>query len=131
MGLGGAQPFGNYAARNVVTIGLVVAAATIPALAAPVFLIFGIIGLNIGVILFALVCTLLFTGGWWLSVQSLRGEVLARGLRRQRGLPKPSVIASDDQARQWFTANPGSVAITRDNFPESTHPFPGEETERF
>lgn len=130
-GLGGAQPFGNYTARNLVTMGLVVAGLTIPALAAPLFLILGIIGLNIGAVLFALVCTLLFTGGWLLSVQSLRGELRAQRLRRERGLPRPYVIVTDDQARQWFTANPGSVAISRDNFPESTYPFPGEEAERF
>ena len=128
-GLGGAQPFGNYTARNVVTMGLVVAGLTIPALAAPLFLIMGIIGLNIGAILLSLVCTLLFTGGWLLSVQSLRGELLARRLRRERGLPKPYVIVTDDQARHWFTAYPGNVAVTRDNFPESTYPFPGEEHE--
>lgn len=126
-GLGGAQPFGNYTARNVVTMSLVVAGLTIPAVAAPLFLILGIIGLNIGAVLFSLVCTLLFTGGWLLSVQSLRGELRARRLRRERGLPKPYVIVTDDQARAWFTAYPSSIAVTRDNFPESTYPFPGEE----
>ncbi|WP_162943811.1 hypothetical protein [Arthrobacter celericrescens] len=107
-------------------MSLVVAGLTIPALASPVLFVLGAVGLNPGVALLFLVCTLLFTGGWLLGVQSLRGELRARKLRHKRGLPKPYVIVTDDQARQWFTANPGSIAIVRDNFTESTHPFPGE-----
>jgi hypothetical protein len=125
-GLGGAQPFGNYKARNMLTMSIVVAGLTIPALASPVFFVLGVVGLNLGVALLFLVCTLLFTGGWLLGFQSLRGELRARKLRLKRGLPKPYVIVTDDQARQWFTANPGNIAIVRDNFPESTHPFLGE-----
>ncbi|MDQ0663419.1 hypothetical protein QFZ35_001917 [Arthrobacter ulcerisalmonis] len=125
-GVGGAQPFGNYTARSIASMSLLVAFLTIPALLAPVLLIMGVVGMHLGAILFSLIFTVLCTGGWLLTMRSLRGELRARRLRRERGLPPPSVVVTDDQARAWYTAHPGSIPVTRDNFPESTHPFPGE-----
>lgn len=127
-GAGGAQPFGNYTARSIASMSLLVAVLTVPALLGPVLLVISVAGLHLGAMLFSLVFTVLCTGGWLLTIRSLRGELRARRLRRERGLPRPSVVVTDDQAREWFTARPGSVAVTRDNFPESTYPFPGEPT---
>lgn len=125
-GAGGAQPFGNYTARSVASMSLLVAFLTVPALVGPILFVLGVISLHLGAILFSLILSLLCTGGWLLAVRSLRGEQRARRLRRERGLPRPSVVVTDDQAREWFTANPGIIPVSRDNFPESTYPFPGE-----
>ena len=46
-------------------------------------------------------------------------------LRRLKGLPKPRFAVTDDQARRWFEQNPG-IPIVRENFPDSSQPFPGE-----
>ena len=74
----------------------------------------------------SLICTLLFTGGWLLSVRILRKEGRARKLRKPKGRPKPMYAVTDDQARRWFEKNPGTFEIIRENFPYSTYPFPGE-----
>lgn len=125
-GAGGAQPFGNYTARSVVTMSVLAAVLTVPAIVAPVLLIIALTALHMGATIFSLIFTVLCTTGWLLTVRSLRAELRARKLRRERGLPAPSVVVTDDQARAWFTAYPGSLPVTRDNFPESTQPFPGE-----
>lgn len=57
---------------------------------------------------------------------TIRDEFRARKLRRARGLPKPWYAVTDDQARKWFEERPGTVEITRENFPNSRSPFPGE-----
>jgi len=77
-------------------------------------------------ILLSLGCTALFTTGWLLSIRSIRQELRARKLRKAKGLPKPAHGVSDDRARAWFEQHPGALAITRENFPASTYPFPGE-----
>jgi hypothetical protein len=105
---------------------LVEAVITVPALLAPIWLVIGVIRLNIGVVLLCLACTVLFTGGWFFVLKSIRGEFRARKLRRERGLPKPWYAVTDDQARVWFEKRPGVLEITRENFPNSTRPFPGE-----
>lgn len=99
---------------------------TIPAILAPLLLIVAVASLNFILGLLTLLCTVLFTGGWLLGIGSLRREWHAAGLRRLKGLPKPRFALTDDQARSWFEANPSEIAITRDNFPDSTRPFPGE-----
>ncbi|VXB44873.1 hypothetical protein [Arthrobacter sp. 8AJ] len=76
--------------------------------------------------LMSIVCTALFTGGWLLSLHTLRGELKARKRRKDRGLPKPTHGVTDDQARRWFEEHPGTLEISRENFPLSTRPFPGE-----
>ena len=74
----------------------------------------------------SIVCTALFTGGWLLTLRALRGELKTRKRRKDRGLPKPRYGVTDDQARRWFEDHPGTLEITRENFPFSTRPFPGE-----
>ncbi len=101
-GIGGAQPSGNYSVHTTTGLFVVTALMTIPALGAPLLLIIALASLNLIVVVFGLLGTALFTGGWLL------------------GAP------TDDQARTWFEANPSGIAITRENFPGSTRPFPGE-----
>lgn len=138
-GLGGSLPSGgNYQARTFTGLAIVAVIATIPAFLAPLGVLFGIIALgmsffgsaSIGMALFLIVgstvATLLFTGGWLLSLHALRDELKARKLRKSKGLPKPTYGVTDDQARRWFEEHPGTIEITRENFPFSTRPFPGE-----
>jgi hypothetical protein len=111
---------------------------TVPAVLAPIGVLLGIVvtlrsipdpgDMSMGLVLIfgSLMCTLLFTGGWLLSIGSLRGELRARKLRKPKGLPKPMYAVTDDQARAWFEQHPGTLEITRENFPNSTRPFPGE-----
>ena len=138
-GLGGNHPAGgNYRARTLTGLGLVTALMTIPAVLAPLGLLFGIVVLvrsiadgqdmfmGPTIIVASLACTALFSGGWLLGVRALRQEWRARRLRHAKGLPRPSYAVTDDQARTWFERHPGTVEITRDNFPHSARPFPGE-----
>lgn len=125
-GIGGSQPTGNYSVHTTTGLFVVTALMTIPALGAPLLLIIAVSSLNIIVALFGLLATVLFTGGWLLGIRNLRREWRASKQRRLKGLPKPRFALTDDQARTWFEANPSNVAITRDNFPDSTRPFPGE-----
>lgn len=138
-GLGGhsARESGNMA-NSFIGQSLVAVFMTIPAILAPISILFGIVAtiisfpdlgrMGMGLIWFvgSIVCTVLFTGGWLLSVGSLRAELRARKLRKPKGLPKPTYAVTDDQARRWFENHPGILAITRENFPYSTRPFPGE-----
>jgi fatty acid desaturase len=127
-GLGGsAATSASNSTHSLAILVLVEAVITVPALLAPIWLVIGAIHLNIGVVLLCLVCTLLFTGGWFFVLTSIRGEFRARKLRRARGLPKPWYAVTDDQARKWFEEHPGIVEITRENFPKSAYPFPGEQ----
>lgn len=123
-GVGGSQPFGNYSVHTVTGLVTVTALMTIPALLAPVMLVIAVVGLNLGVALLFLACTALFTGGWLLGLLTLRKEFTAGKLRRLKGLPKPRFAVTDDQARRWFEENPAGIPVTRENFPDSTHPFP-------
>lgn len=126
-GLGGSSAYSsNSPTHNVVVLILIEVLFTVPAIFAPIWMIIGIIYLNIGVVLLCLVCTVLFTGGWFHTLGSIRDEFRARNLRRARGLPKPSHQVTDDQARKWFEKRPGTMEITRENFPNSRYPFPGE-----
>jgi hypothetical protein len=126
-GLGGsAASSASNSTHSVVILTLVEAVITVPALLAPIWLVIGVIRLNIGVVLLCLFCTILFTGGWFFILKSIRQELRARKLRRARGLPKPWYAVTDDQARTWFEERPGTLEITRTNFPNSGHPFPGE-----
>lgn len=126
-GIGGSQPFGNYTAHTVTGLVTVTALMTIPAILAPVLLIIAIARLNVGMALLFLVCTALFTGGWLLGLRSLRRESTAGELRRLKGLPKPRFAVTDDQARRWFEDHPAGIPLTRENFPDSSYPFPGEQ----
>lgn len=76
--------------------------------------------------LLILVCTALFTGGWLLGLRALRKESAARKLRRLKGLPEPRFAVTDDQARGWFEEKPAGIPVTRENFPDSSRPFPGD-----
>ncbi|MDR7157431.1 hypothetical protein [Arthrobacter sp. BE255] len=125
-GIGGAQPSGNYSVHSTTGLYIVTILMTIPAIVAPVVLIIGVASLNILFGLFGLIFTVLFTGGWLLGIRSLRREWQASKLRRLKGLPKPRFALNDDKARSWFEANPSGIAITRENFPDSTRPFPDE-----
>ena len=125
-GIGGAQPSGNYSVHSTTGLYIVTILMTIPAIVAPLVLIIGVASLSILLGLFGLVFTVLFTGGWLLGIRSLRREWQASKLRRLKGLPKPRFALTDDKARSWFEANPSGIAITRQNFPDSTRPFPGE-----
>ena len=138
-GLGGTHHSGgNYQARTFTGLAVVTLIATIPAILAPLGVLFGIVALgmsffgfaNIGMALILIVGsavgTVLFTGGWLLSLHALRGELRARKLRKAKGLPKPRYGVSDDRARKWFEEHPGTLKITRENFPNSSRPFPGE-----
>jgi hypothetical protein len=138
-GLGGhnATESSNMA-NSVIGQSLVAIIMAAPAIAAPLSVLFGILAVIISFpdpgdmgkgllwILGSLVCTLLFTGGWLASVGILRKEWRARKLRKPKGLPKPMYGVTDDKARRWFEKNPGILEITRENFPYSTYPFPGE-----
>ncbi|WP_285249963.1 hypothetical protein [Pseudarthrobacter sp. fls2-241-R2A-168] len=125
-GIGGAQPTGNYSVHTTTGLFVVTALMTIPALGAPILLIIALASLNLIVVVFGLLGTVLFTGGWLLGIMNLRRELRASRQRRLKGLPKPRFALTDDQARAWFESNPSGIAITRENFPDSTRPFPGE-----
>ena len=139
-GLGGhsATESGNTA-NSFIGQSIVALLMTAPALLAPLGVVFGImatlmsfpdpgdVGMGLIWIVGSLICTVLFTGGWLLSIRSLRRELRARKLRKAKGLPKPMYAVTDDQARRWFEQHPGTLEITRDNFPYSTYPFPGEQ----
>ena len=125
-GIGGAQPTGNYSVHTTTGLFVVTALMTIPALGAPILLIIALASLNLIVVVFGLLGTVLFTGGWLLGIMNLRRELRASRQRRLKGLPKPRFALTDDQARAWFESNPSAIAITRENFPDSTRPFPGE-----
>lgn len=138
-GLGGhsAWESGNTA-NSVIGQSLVAIIMTVPAIVAPVSILFGIYAtitsfpnlgdMGMGCIWFlgSVLCTVLFTGGWLVSTRALRDEWRARKLRKPKGLPKPMYAVTDDQARRWFEEHPGAIEITRENFPLSTRPFPGE-----
>jgi hypothetical protein len=138
-GLGGhsAAESANVA-NSFIGQSIVAVLMTVPALLAPLGVLLGIVvtlrsipdpgemSMGLVVIFGSLMCTLLFTGGWLLSISALRGELRARKLRKPKGLPKPMYAVTDDQARAWFEQHPGILEITRENFPNSTHPFPGE-----
>ena len=125
-GIGGSQPYGNYSVHTVTGLVTVTALTTIPALLAPVMLVVAVVRLELGIALLVLGCTALFTGGWLLGLRALRQESAAGKLRRLKGLPKPRFAVTDDQARRWFEENPSGLPITRGNFPDSSHPFPGQ-----
>jgi hypothetical protein len=125
-GIGGSQPTGNYSVHTTTGLVVVTALMTIPALGAPLMLIIALASLNVIVVIFGLLGAVLFTGGWLLGVRSLRRELRASKKRKLKGLPKPRFALSDDQARAWFESNPSHIAITRENFPDSTRPFPGD-----
>jgi hypothetical protein len=125
-GLGGSLPSGNYTTRSAIGLWVVVVLLTVPAILSPLMMIAGAASLNPGIFILFLICTLLFTGGWFVGVRSLQDEARARELRRAKDLPKPWSGVTDDQARNWFEQRPGTVSITRDNFPNSTRAFPGE-----
>jgi hypothetical protein len=125
-GIGGSQPSGNYSVHTSTGLLIVTVLMTVPAMGAPFMLIIGLASLNVIFALFGLVATVLFTGGWLLGINNLRREWRASKLRKLKGLPKPRFALTDDQARTWFEANPSEIAITRENFPDSTRPFPGE-----
>jgi hypothetical protein len=128
-GLGGSSAYSsNNPTHNVVVLILIEALMTVPAIIAPVGMILTAIDLELGFFLLCLVCTVLFTGGWFYTLGSIRDEFRARKLRRARGLPKPLYQVTDDQARKWFEQRPGILEITRENFPNSRYPFPGEYT---
>ena len=123
-GIGSSQPFGNYSVHTVTGLVTATALMTIPALLAPAMLVVAVARLNPGVALLCLACTALFTGGWLLGLRALRKESAADKLRRLKGLPKPRFAVTDEQARRWFEANPAGIPVTRENFPDSSHPFP-------
>jgi len=125
-GIGGSQPTGNNSVHTVTGLFVVRALMTIPAFGAPLMLIVALASLNVIVSIFGVLGTALFTGGWLLRIGSLRRELRAAKLRTLKGLPKPRFALTDDQARAWFESNPSHIAITRDNFPDSTRPFPGD-----
>lgn len=126
-GLGGSSASSaSNSTHSLAILILVGAVITVPALLAPIWLVIGAIRLNIGVVFLCLLCTILFTGGWFFILKTIRQELRARKLRRARGLPKPWYAVTDDQARTWFEERPGTVEITRENFPNSSHSFPDE-----
>ena len=127
--MGGSSAYSsNNPTHNLVVLILIEVLFTAPAIIAPhqALVSFAVIDLEIGISLLCLVCTVLFTGGWFHTLGSIRDEVRARNLRRARGLPKPSHQVTDDQARKWFEERPGTVEITRENFPNSRYPFHDE-----
>lgn len=138
-GLGGTHHSGgNYQARTFTGLAVVTLIATVPAILAPLGFLFGFtalimsffgaadIGMALVLTVGTTVATVLFTGGWVLSIRALRDELRARKLRKAKGLPKPRYGVSDDRARKWFEEHPGTLEITRENFPNGARPFPGE-----
>jgi hypothetical protein len=125
-GIGGSQPSGNYSVHTTTGLYVVTILMTVPAIFSPVLLVIAVASLNIIVGLLALVCTVLFTGGWLLGISNIRRERQASRQRKLKGLPKPRFALTDDQARDWFESRPSGIPITRENFPDSKHPFPGE-----
>lgn len=126
-GIGGSQPYGNYSVHTVTGLVTVTALMTIPAVLAPVMLVIAVARLNFGIALLFLAGTALFTGGWLLGLRALRRESTAGKLRPLKGLPKPRFAVTDDQARRWFEEHPAGIPLTRENFPDSSYPFPGEQ----
>jgi hypothetical protein len=138
-GLGGhSATESSNMANSVIGQSLVALIMTVPAILAPFGIPFGILtvimsfpdlgDMGMGVVLTLLFAflTLICTGGWLASTAVLRKEWRARKLRKPKGLPKPMYEVTDDKARRWFEKNPGILDITRENFPYSTYPFPGE-----
>ena len=117
-GLGGSSAYSsNNPAHSLVVLTRIEVLLTVPAILAPIWMIIGVIYLNIGVFLLCLVCTVLFTGGWFYTLGSIRDELRARKLRRTRGLPKPLYQVTDDQARAWFEERPGTLEYHPGKFP--------------
>jgi hypothetical protein len=122
--IGGSQPSGNYAAHTTAGLWIVTTLMTIPAFFAPLFLIIAVTSLNLIMVVFGLLATALFTGGWLVGIRNVHLELRASKQRKLKGLPKPRFALSDDQARRWFEENPAGIPVTRENFPDSTRAFP-------
>lgn len=124
-GLGGSYPSGgNYQARTFTGLLIATALLTVPAIACPVLVLIAVIALNPGMILTFLFFSLVLTTGWFVGVRTLRQEFAARKRRAAKGLPTPLHGVTDDRARAWFEGHGGGPAITCENFPDSTRPFP-------
>ena len=126
-GMGGAARSGSYSTASPILLLLGTIILTPVALVCLAATIIGILALNLALTLIALLFTVLFGLGAIAGIGSLREELQARKIRRQRGLAKAWYTVSDDQARRWFEEHPRDIAITRENFPDSIRPFPGEE----
>ena len=121
-GMGGAARSGSYAtgSPSLLLLGTIVMAPA--ALAGLAVTVVGIIGLNVVLTVIALIFTVLFGLGAVTGFGTLREELQARKVRKERGLKKAWYTVSDDQARRWFEENPGEIAITR----ETRQRNPGE-----
>lgn len=125
-GMGGAARSGSYSTGSPILLLLGTIIMAPAALVCLVVTVVGIIGLKFVLAVIALLFTLLFGLGAVTGFGTLREELQARKVRKKRGHKKAWYAVSDDQARRWFEENPGEIAITRENFPNSTRPFPGE-----
>lgn len=124
-GVGGSLPFGNNSAHTVTGVVATAALMVVPAIVSPMMFILSLVKLNLGMAILSLICTLLFTGGWILTILTLRKELAASKLRELKQLPKPRFSVTDDQAQKWFEDHPSAeVPITRENFPNSRSRFP-------
>jgi hypothetical protein len=84
-GMGSSQPSGDYSVHTATGLVVVTALMTIPALGAPLMLIVALASLNVIIVIFGLLGTVLFTGGWLLGVRSLRRELRASKKRKLKG----------------------------------------------
>lgn len=119
-GIGGALPSGNYQTRSLLGMVLITAIMVPVSLFSLGLLIMAVVSLKVLIAIFALIFTLLFGTAVFVGFNTSRHEFKARGLRKARGLPKPSFSVTDDSALEWFKSNPsGEVALTKENFPDA------------
>lgn len=116
-GIGAPLPGGNYATHSVALLTFAVI-VMIPATLGATFITV-VLAVHLSwVALIALFFSLLFGMGTLMSITTIKNEMKARGLRRAKGIPKPRLIASDEEARRWFMKNPSPlVPVTSDSFP--------------
>lgn len=125
-GMGGAARVGSYSTGSPILLILGCVFLLPVTVGCLVFAVAGAIAGNLIVAGVALFFAVLFGWGLVVTTSVLRDEFKARKVRAKRGLKKAWYDVSDDTARRWFEDHPGTIEITRENFPNSTYPFPGE-----
>jgi hypothetical protein len=124
-GIGGGAINGGSSQARMLSIMILITIFMVPAALVGLFFVI-VLAINLQwTAIIALFFTLLFSAGVYSGFTTSVHEIKARKLRKAKGLPKPWYAVSDDQARNWFEQNPHlGIAITKENFPNSTKPFP-------
>ena len=98
---------------------------TIPALLAPVMLVVAVVRLELGIALLFLACTALFTGGWLLGLRAQK-RVQGRQTAAPEGPAQAALRCYRRSGALVVQEHPAEIPVTRENFPDSSRPFPGE-----